>query len=213
MDRLRELFHHAIEYIEPLAERLGGPGLALVAFFDSSFISLPEVSDALIVYLVIQHPGRWLYYGLLTTAGSIAGCYTLYALARKGGEAFLRKRFNQRRLEQGLALFRRYGLFAVVVPSILPPPTPFKIFVLLAGVANVRPSTFLMAIGIGRGIRYVGEAWLAYMYGAQASQFIKDYLPHISMVLAGLVVLGGIVVVIVRARRARMTRPPEPDAR
>jgi membrane protein YqaA with SNARE-associated domain len=213
MDRLFEWFHHALDQVQPFAERLGGPGLALVAFFDSSFISLPEVSDALIVFLVLQHPGRWLYYGLLTTAGSIAGCYTLYALARRGGETFLRKRFNQRRLDQGLGLFRRYGLFAVVVPSILPPPTPFKIFVLLAGVAKVRPPTFLLALLLGRGFRYIGEAWLAYMYGAQATAFIKDYLPHISMAVAGLVVLGGIAALVIRARRRQPAGPGDPAAR
>lgn len=203
MDRLTELFHQAVAYIEPLAERLGGPGLALVAFFDSSFISLPEVSDALIIFLVLQHPGRWFYYGLLTTAGSVLGCYILYALARGGGEAFLKKRFNQRRLEQGLALFRRFGLLAVVVPAILPPPTPFKVFVLLAGVAKVRPATFLLAIAIGRGFRYVGTAWLAYHYGAYATQFIKTYLPHLSLAAAGLVVVGFVSLLVLRSRRRR----------
>ena len=201
MQHLIDWFQQAVAYIQPMAERLGGPGLALVAFFDSSFISLPEVSDALIVLMVLQHPSRWLYYGALTTVGSVAGCYTLFALAGRGGDAFLKKRFNPRRLEQGLSLFRRFGLFAVIVPSILPPPTPFKIFVLMAGVAKVRRSTFILAIAVGRGFRYVGTAWLAYHYGPRAAEFIKDYLPHISMVAGGAVFVAFTGYLVFRARR------------
>ena len=135
-----------------LAERLGAPGLAIIAFLDSSFLSLPQVGDALIVALTIQHPERWMLYSAATTLGSTAGCFVLYTIARKGGEAFLRRRFSEEKIERGLGLFRRHGLLAVIVPAILPPPTPFKIFVLLAGLAGVRPLAFTLGIAIGRGV-------------------------------------------------------------
>jgi len=91
----------------------------------------------------------------------------------------------------------------VIVPSILPPPMPFKIFVLLAGVAKVRPATFLLAVAIGRGFRYGGEAWLAYVYGQQATEFIKNNLPEISLVVGLTVAVLGIGFVIWRKRKGR----------
>jgi membrane protein YqaA with SNARE-associated domain len=204
MHRLADFLQHLVDVIRPWAEQLGGPGLAAVAFLDSSFLSLPEVSDALIVLLVIQHPARWFYYAACTTVGSVAGCYALYMVGRKGGEAFLRKRFAQRHLDRGLALFRRHGMLAVIIPSILPPPMPFKIFVLLSGVAKVRTPTFLLAVALGRGIRYGVEAWLAYLYGAQAMVFIRENLPLISLLAGILVAVLGVAFVVWR-KRARTT--------
>jgi membrane protein YqaA with SNARE-associated domain len=202
MDRLSAIVRRAIQAIQPIAEQLGAPGLALVAFFDSSFLSLPEVADALLIIAVIHKPWLWVYYAVATTLGSIAGCYALYALARKGGDAFLRRRFHERHIERGLALFRKYGMLAVIVPAILPPPAPFKIFVLLAGVANVRPGTFLLAVAIGRLFRYGVEAWLAYAYGDQASAFIRENLSAISVWAAAIVAVLGLGAIVWRRRRA-----------
>ena len=141
-----------VEWIKAFAVSLGGPGLFIIAFLDSSFLSFPEVNDLLIIWLTTQHKERMVYYALMTTLGSVAGCLALYTVARKGGEAFLRKRFNPHYLERAMATFRRYGLLAILIPSMLPPPMPFKIFVLAAGVAKVRPLDFILAIAIGRGL-------------------------------------------------------------
>lgn len=191
-----------VESIGAFAASLGAPGLVLVAFLDSSFLSLPEVTDVLVVILVIKEPEIWWTHALLATVGSVAGCYALYLLGRKGGEALLRRRFREQHVERGLALFRRYGLFAVIVPSILPPPMPFKIFVLLAGVAKVRTSTFLIAAMIGRGFRYGSEALLAYWYGEQATEFIRHNLATVSLWLAGLIAVAGVAYILWRRRRA-----------
>jgi membrane protein YqaA with SNARE-associated domain len=200
---MQDFVRGVVEFVSPLAQRLGGPGLALVALLDSSFLSLPEVNDVLIVLLVIQHPERWLYYAGMTTLGSVAGCFALYSVGRRGGEAFLRRRFQERRLQRGLALFRRWGVLAVIVPSILPPPTPFKIFVLLAGAAKVPRSTFLAAAAAGRGFRYGSEALLAYWYGEQATQFIRENLPAVSIVVAVLVLAAGVAYFVWRRRAGR----------
>jgi membrane protein YqaA with SNARE-associated domain len=190
-----------VERIGAFAAGLGAPGLALVAFLDSSFLSLPEVTDILIVVLVIKRPELWLSYSLFATVGSVAGCYALYFLGRKGGEVALRRRFKSQNIDRGLEIFRRYGLLAVIVPSILPPPTPFKIFVLLAGVAKVRTATFLVAATIGRGFRYGGEAFLAYWYGDEATRFIHQNLPVVSLWLAATIAVFGIVYIVWRKRR------------
>jgi membrane protein YqaA with SNARE-associated domain len=193
--------HRLVAFFQPLAQGFGGAGLALVTFLDSSFLSLPEIADLALVWLVIQHPSRWWYYALASTAGSVLGCYVLYALARKGGEAFLRKRFHERHVDRGLEAFRRYGLMALVVPSLLPPPMPFKIFVLLAGIADVPPTTFVLALTLGRGVRYGGEALLAYFYGQQATDFIREHLAQVSLWLAATVGVVGIAVLVWRRRR------------
>jgi len=186
MHYLSELLQQITAWLLPIAEQLGAPGLAIIAFLDSSFLSLPQVGDALIVALTIQHPERWMLYSGATTLGSTAGCFVLYAIARKGGEAFLRRRFSEKQIDRGLGVFRRHGLLAVIVPAMLPPPTPFKVFVLLAGLAGVRPVAFTFGIAIGRGFRFGGEGWLAYRYGAQATQYINDNLATASAVVAGI---------------------------
>jgi membrane protein YqaA with SNARE-associated domain len=146
----------------------GGPGLFAVAFLDSSFLSLPEVNDILVVTFVMQHKERLVYYALMSTLGSLAGCFLVYLAGLKGGEAFLQRRFSAGRVKRGMNAFRRYGWLAILVPALLPPPAPFKIFILLAGVTRVRPRTFALAITIGRGLRYSVEGLLAVWYGDMA---------------------------------------------
>ena len=191
-----------VESIGAFAAGLGAPGLVLVAFLDSSFLSLPEVTDILVVVLVIKRPEFWMWHALFATLGSVAGCYALYLVGRKGGEVVLRRRFKAQNVERGLEIFRRYGLLAVVVPAILPPPMPFKIFVLLAGVARVRPATFILAAIIGRGFRYGSEALLAYWYGEQATRFIQENLPVVSLWLGVTIAVLAIVYIVWRRRRA-----------
>src|SRR5579862_8725604 len=159
-------------FVEPLHAlattlgTLGGLGLLVLAFLDSSFLPLPDAVDALMMLLVLQHPDPWLYYAAMPTVGSLGGCYVLYALARKGGHAFLRRYLHEGHIERGMQTFRRHGLLTVVVPSILPPP--FKPFVLFAGLADVSPGLFVGAVILGRGFRYGFEALVAYWYGAAA---------------------------------------------
>jgi membrane protein YqaA with SNARE-associated domain len=178
--------------IQAFAMGIGGPGLFVIAFLDSSILSLPEINDILIIWMVTQHPHRMAYYAAMATGGSISGCFLLYYLGRKGGDAFLRKRFHARRLDRAMQLFRRYGVLAIVVPAILPPPAPFKIFVLMAGVAKVPTLQFALAIAAGRGFRYFAEGLLAVWYGAQAIEYLRANGKTVSIVLAALVLAGGV---------------------
>ena len=182
-----------LAWVQGLAVALGGPGLCLIAFLDSSFLSFPEVTDVLIVVLVAKHPERFLWYTALPTIGSIAGCYALYLVARRGGEAFMRKRFRERHVDRAFALFRDYGVLTVAVSAILPPPVPFKVFVLAAGAAGVRPLDFLIAATLGRGVRYFGEGALALWYGEWALQFLNANFTTLSLWLGGIV--GAIAIV------------------
>jgi len=191
-------------WVQGAAIALGGPGLFVIAFLDSSFLSFPEVTDILIVLLVAKHPERFLWYTALPTIGSIAGSYLLYALARGGGEAFMRKRLRERHVDRAFAIFRKYGLLAVAIPSILPPPVPFKIFVLTAGAARVRPIDFLVAVSIGRGIRYFGEGLLALWYGERALEFMKANARAVSLWLLAVVAVVAIVWMWWFRRRGRV---------
>lgn len=181
--------------MQAFAQGLGGPGLALIAFADSSFLSLPEVADVLLVMQTVRAPHWWAYYAAFATVGSVAGCYILYALARKGGEAFLRRKFRESHVDWGLAWFRRVGLLTLVLPSFLPPPVPLKIFVLLAGVSGVTRATFLVTICLSRGLRYGSEALLAAWYGRDAIRLIQENIGRISMGVAGAGALAAVVIV------------------
>jgi membrane protein YqaA with SNARE-associated domain len=173
-----------------LAIALGAPGLFLVAFLDSSILSLPEVADLLVVYMVVQHKARFPLYGFMATLGSIAGCVFLYMLARKGEQALVRRHLASATVEKTLARFQRWGMMAVLIPSLLPPPAPFKVFVLLAGAAGIRLPQFTLAVGIGRGLRYFLLGLLALRYGDQAIAFLHEHGTTASLATAGILVAG-----------------------
>ena len=178
-----------VDWIEAVALGLGAPGLFLAAIADSSFLSLPEVVDILLIFMVTQHKSRVLLYATSATLGSIVGCLLLYGVGRKGDQ-FIMRRFNAQRVERTLATFRRYGIMAVLIPSLLPPPAPFKIFVLLSGAAGISTGRFVVAIAIGRGIRYFGEAALAFWYGDAALAFLRANGRVVSLSIAILCAVG-----------------------
>jgi len=192
-----------VEWVQAFAVTVGGPGLFFIAFLDSSFLSLPEINDLLVIAMVIDNPARMPYYAAMATLGSVAGCLVLYAIGRKGGQALLQKRFAGPRLDRALALSSKYGMLAVIVPAILPPPAPFKIFVLLAGVARVPPLKFALAVGLGRSFRYFGEGWLAVRYGERAIQILEENSRTVSLGLAVLVLLAGAGYFVWSSRRRR----------
>jgi len=187
--------------IQDWASELGGVGLFIIALLDSSFLSFPQVNDILIIVLSTKYPERMPYYAGMTTIGSLVGCYLLYGVARRGGEVFLRKRVKGRYADRAIALYQRHGLLAVVVPALLPPPVPFKVFVLLAGAAAVSPVRFGIAVAIGRSIRYFGQGYLAVLYGEQAADFMRANGAAIGIGLAAAAVILAMAVFFLRRRR------------
>jgi membrane protein YqaA with SNARE-associated domain len=190
-----------VSAIREWAGGLGGLGLFIVAALDSSFLSFPQVNDLLIVYLSTKMPARMPYYAAMTTLGSLLGCFLLYGFARRGGEMFLRKRFSGKRVERGMALYQRHGLLAVVVPALLPPPVPFKLFVLLAGAAKVSPWKFGAAVVIGRSIRYFGQGYLAVLYGEAAIELVRENSVAVGVGLAAAALAIGVVYYYAKTRR------------
>jgi membrane protein YqaA with SNARE-associated domain len=186
--------------LHTLALGLGGPGLFAVAFLDASFLSLPHINDLLVVVMVTEHKRWMLYYAAMATVGSVAGCYVIYYLAERGGEAFLRKRLKAGHVERALAAYKRNGLMALMIPALLPPPAPFKLFVLAAGVAKVRPLQFLVALTVARGARYVALGILAIYYGDSALELMRTHGRTVALIVVGLLIAGVAAIWLMRRR-------------
>ncbi|MEQ1572618.1 MAG: VTT domain-containing protein [Vicinamibacterales bacterium] len=185
-----------------LAVSLGGPGLFVIAFLDSSFVPLPQINDVLVVLMVIEHKAWMPLYAGMATLGSVAGCYLLYYLAEKGGEAFLRKRLKAGHIDQALSWYRRYGVLTLIVPALLPPPAPFKLFVLMAGVAGVRPVPFVVAVSLARGARYFALGILAVLYGDLAMAVMRTRGRQVALWAVTLIVVAVLGWVLWKRRRS-----------
>ena len=181
-----------INWIYGIALTLGGPGLFVIAFLDSSFVSLPQINDVLVVLMVTKYKQWMPYYAAMATLGSVAGCFVIYRLAEKGGEVFLGRRLKGASLQRILGLYRRHGLLALMVPALLPPPAPFKLFVLAAGLANVRPLPFVAAIAVARGARYLALGFLAIHYGDAALKLMQTRGAEVALWLVAAIVITAV---------------------
>jgi len=152
---------------------LGGVGLLLSAFIDSSFIPLPLVTDVLLMELSSRHPVRMPYYAAMAALGSLAGCIWIYWLARKGGQAYYRKSQGHPpgRIRK---LIQEYPMASVFLPAVAPFPVPFKPFVIAQGVFQVPFPTFVIGTLLGRGSLFFIEAFLGARYGVAAKHFLVD---------------------------------------
>ena len=159
---------------EVLIPFLGAPGIFVAAFLDSSFLSIPEVNDFLMVTSCAAHPERaWLYVSM-TTLGSLAGCSALWWLGKRGGEGFLVRRFGPARVEQTRERFKRWDVLALAIPSLLPPPVPFKIFVLSAGVFGIPYRRLAVTLIVARGFRYMFWGGMGIVYGDEALALLRS---------------------------------------
>lgn len=190
-----------ISRIYGFALGLGGPGLFVAAFLDSSFVSLPQINDLLVVLMVTRNKTWMPYYAGLATLGSVAGCYVIYRLAEKGGETFLRKRLKQGHVDRALAAYKRHGLLALIVPGLLPPPAPFKLFVLAAGLAEVKPSRFVLGVAVSRGARYFTLGILSVYYGDAAIELMRTRGRDVALGLVALIVAAAVLFWVVQRFR------------
>ena len=166
---------------------LGPFGLFAVALLDSSFVPLPSSADALMILLTTAHPRFMIVYALLATAGSTIGCVILYYISRRAGSRALR-RFSPAKQKRVKELIERYDVLSVLVASLVPPPFPFKLFVITAGVFNFSLIRFTIAIFCGRVFRFLLEGYLAIRYGSQAKEVLARYYPWIGLGLVAAIV-------------------------
>ena len=173
--------------------RMGGPGLILLGIADNSVIPLTGSMDVLTIWLAARHREPWPYYALMATIGAVVGGYITYALARKGGKETMERKLTQKRTQQVIRAFERWGFAAVAIPALLPPPFPFLPFLLAAGAMQYSKKKFLSALTLGRGIRYFLEAAVAFVYGGHILPFFSHYYKPAMVILIGLAVIGGVV--------------------
>ena len=174
------------------AGALGAPGLFLISFLDSSVLTFPVINDLLLIELSIEHPARMPLYALMAATGSVLGCVLLYFIARKGGEAFFHRKAGQR----GAAIrhwVEQNGFVGMLVAALLPPPTPFKIFVFAAGVFEVPLWSYTAAITLARVTRYFSIGYLAIRYGNDALPYLKCHKLEASVVIVLFVLLSYLV--------------------
>ena len=170
------------------ASGLGAPGLFLISFLDSSVLTFPIINDLLLIELSIEHPARMPLYALMAALGSVLGCVLLFFIAEKGGEALFHKHAGPRAHAIRHWVVQN-GFWGILVAALLPPPTPFKVFVVAAGVFEVRLASFTAAISLARLIRYFGIGFLAIRYGNDALPFLKQ---HKWSVALAVIVVGAV---------------------
>ena len=170
--------------------RAFGPfGLFGISLVDSTGIPLPGGPDAVMIWLSANTPALMPLYALAATAGSAIGCTLLYLVARRAGVAAL-KRVTPAKRDRIENLLGRYDLIAVMVPAVLPPPFPFKPFVLGAGVFRLKTWRFITAIFVGRSVRFLIEGWLAIRFGEDAGRIIGQHGWKVLLAVAVLAVSG-----------------------
>jgi membrane protein YqaA with SNARE-associated domain len=181
---------------------IAAPAMVLIGALDSSLLSLPEINDYLVVGRCIKYPSAVFYFPLFAAGGSVLGCWLLYSIMRRGGQAVLRKRFKEESIRKVERAYERFGFLAIAIPAVLPPPLPFKIFVATAGTLEYPRWKFLLTVMLARSFRYYVEGILAVFYGRRVLLFIRDNGLVVVSAVAGIVLLGVIIYTLLNRRRA-----------
>src|SRR5687768_10988743 len=191
------------QYIISVPVYIAIPAIVLIASLDSSLLSLPEINDYLVVARCYKYPSAVFYFPLFAALGSVSGCLLLYTIMRRGGQALLRKRFKPEQIKRVERAYERFGVFAIAIPAILPPPLPFKIFVATAGTLEYPRWKFLLTVMLARSFRYYVEGTLAVFFGKQVLLFMKDN----GLVIISIVAMVAVIALITYLLINRIKRP------
>ncbi len=190
-----EMFGKIVGFIKDMSENLGeilvaygGPGLFAISFLDSSFVSFPGINDALLIYLSSLHPYRAPLYAAGSALGSVCGALVMYWLVSSGRRLLGRDEFSAEKLKRAAAWINRNGFLAVLVMSILPPPAPFKLFILSAGALRLNVFKFVVGLSVGRLLRFGIVAYLGARYGKQAEVYLRENFGWVSLAIVFVVV-------------------------
>jgi len=174
--------------ILPALMKWGLPGLGAVAVLDSS--SIPVPMDAILALYVWNNKSHFWLYCLVASVGSAIGGLVPYGLGRAGGELFLLKRINRARFDQLRHRFQKQEFLAVMIPSMLPPPTPWKIFIFASGVFEMRVIDFLLAVTAGRMVRWTILSLLVIKLGPGAVDLVAHHAVATVLVVLVLAAAG-----------------------
>ena len=202
MNKIKHFVHAYGDWIKHVLLPLGPWGMLAFAAVDGSFLGMPL--DPIFVGYVYHDRSRFLMYVLLASAGSALGSIVLYVIGYTGGEVLLRKRLSPERFEEIHESFDRHEFWALMFPAMLPPPAPFKIFVLAAAAFEMNFGHFLLAIFAGRFVRFLIEALLTLWFGPQIVTLTGSlFAHHFLWILVG---VGALVVAWLIWRRAKRKR-------
>jgi membrane protein YqaA with SNARE-associated domain len=172
----------------PALAKLGFWGVGAVALLDSSTIPVPM--DLILAGYVWADKSHFWFYCLLASAGSAVGGLLPYGLGRAGGELFLLKRVNRERFERMRVRFEEQEFLAMMIPSMLPPPTPWKAFVFAAGVFEMRVIPFMVAVFCGRMVRWLVLSMLVLKLGPDAVSLVEHHALAAVAIVGGLAIAG-----------------------
>jgi len=162
---------------------LGSWAVFAIAAIDSAFFGFPL--DPVVASYVYQDRPRFLLYAVMASAGSAAGCIILYLIGYKGGEVLLEKRIPRTKFNKIRSAFDRHEFWALMFPSMMPPPFPFKVFVLAASVFEMNFWHFLLAIFVGRLVRFLILSLLVLKFGPQivalTSAAVAKHWPELAL--------------------------------
>jgi membrane protein YqaA with SNARE-associated domain len=196
-------FHKITAALWALLKPLGAWGVFAIAGLDGAGMPMPGAVDAVIASYVYNNPRLAPLYVLMAALGSATGCCVVYLIGYLGGEALLEKRMARARFLKIQAQFERNKFLTLVLPAMLPPPFPFKIFVLSAAVFEMKLPHFLAAIITGRLVRYGALAVLTVKFGPHIAGMMSSILrEHLGLTL---VIAAAVVIAIILLRRLRRT--------
>lgn len=185
---------------------LGAVGLIPLGLLDASVVPIPGSMDVLTIVLAARDPRLWFYYAIMATLGSVLGAFVTFRLARKGGEKALERRFSASRAKKIVKTFSKWGFWSIAISALLPPPVPMVPFVIAAGATQYPSQKFLVALTLGRSIRYTALALLAAHYGHQIIGFVTHHgHPYLYAGIGAAIIAGVIVFVLFTARKKRPT--------
>jgi membrane protein YqaA with SNARE-associated domain len=186
---------------------LGGLGFIPLGLLDSSVIPLPGSMDVLTIVLSARKQELWLYYAFMATVGSVIGGFVTYRLARKGGKETLERKFPARTLEKVYSIFARWGFGAIAIVALLPPPAPVVAFVFAAGAMQYSVKRFLVALTLGRIVRYSLLAFLAARYGRPVLTVVSQHGHPVLIAVIGLIAVAmAALILILVSKRKKQTR-------
>lgn len=194
MNILRSLAHTLVSW--------GPPGVFLLALVDSVGIPFPEGTDVLLLLVAAADARTGYLCAALATIGSLIGSMVLFYLGRKGGEAYVDRRFQSGRGKKFRTWFQRYGLLTVFIPTLVPVPLPMKVFVLCAGALGIGRLAFLGVLLAGRLPRYFGEAYLAAQVGEHSVEYLRGHARELAGFALGLFVFLWLLIRLCERRRA-----------
>jgi membrane protein YqaA with SNARE-associated domain len=192
LNTVKNILRRYTTWIWKVLAPLGPWGVFAIAAVDGSLVGMPI--DAVVASYVYNDRPHFLFYVVMASAGSALGSSVIYAIGYFGGETVLRKRISEERFDKIHASFERHEFWALMFPAMLPPPTPFKLFVLAASAFEMRFTHFLAAVFAGRFVRFFALAVLTIEFGPQVIHLVGSLArQHLGWVLAGVavaVVLG-----------------------